>query len=197
MTPLRTGLILAAFVAAALSTVAAVHEWAREPIERGAAERLERELRVVLPDGFDNDPRAEAQQWPNPVPDARNATMTVYPARRDGRLIAHAVRVRTPHGYSGAIELLIGVDGDGRVRAVRTLEHRETPGLGDVIDAERSDWSAGFSGRRLGDPPEAQWRIAPDGGAFDAVTGATRSTRAVTDAVRAVLTALEEEGVHE
>jgi len=67
---------------------------------------------------------------------------------------------------------------------VRVLAHRETPGLGDVIEADRSDWIRGFAGRALGDPPLSAWALRRDGGAFDQFTGATITPRAVVRAVR-------------
>ena len=92
-----------------------------------------------------------------------------------------------PDGYSGPIRLLVGVNADGTVAGVRVLSHRETPGLGDPIDAARSDWIHGFEGRALDDPPAAAWTVRKDGGAFDEFTGATITPRAVVHAVRRVL----------
>ena len=45
-----------------------------------------------------------------------------------------------PHGYNASINLLIGVSPAGAVTGVRAVRHRETTGLGDAIDAAKSDW---------------------------------------------------------
>jgi electron transport complex protein RnfG len=74
------------------------------------------------------------------------------------------------------------------VIGVRVVRHRETPGLGDPIERERSDWIDGFSGRGLGDPPVARWAVRRDGGDFDQFAGATITPRAVVGAVREALT---------
>jgi H+/Na+-translocating ferredoxin:NAD+ oxidoreductase subunit G len=73
------------------------------------------------------------------------------------------------------------------VTGVRILEHRETPGLGDRISQDNSDWVYQFDGHSLGDPPLPEWRLKRDGGAFDQLTGASVTPRAVLKAVRETL----------
>ena len=70
---------------------------------------------------------------------------------------------------------------------MRVLAHRETPGLGDAIEAERSDWILGFAGKSLTGPPAERWKVKRDGGVFDQFTGATITPRAVVKAVKNTL----------
>jgi electron transport complex protein RnfG len=118
------------------------------------------------------------------LPEAR----AIYLARREGVPTAALIPVVAPDGYSGTIELLVGVERSGRIAGVRVLKHRETPGLGDAIDHRKSDWIEGFRGRSIGDPPLERWTVSKDGGAFDAFTGATITPRAV---IRATARALQ------
>lgn len=108
-------------------------------------------------------------------------------ARRGGEAQAVIVPATAPDGYGGAIELIVGINADGTVAGVRVVAHKETPGLGDKIDARKSRWIDAFAGRSLGDPAPAQWAVKKDGGAFDQFTGATITPRAVTAAVRRTL----------
>ena len=108
-------------------------------------------------------------------------------ARLDGDAQAVIVPATAPDGYGGAIELIVGINADGTVAGVRVVAHKETPGLGDKIDARRSLWIDAFAGRSLADPAPAQWAVKKDGGAFDQFTGATITPRAVTAAVRRTL----------
>ena len=108
----------------------------------------------------------------------------IYVARRQGEVVAVILPVNAPDGYSGNIELIVGVNRDGSLAGVRALQHRETPGLGDKVDLKKSDWVLGFRGRSLDDPAEAQWAVRKDGGVFDQFTGATITPRAVVTAVR-------------
>ena len=60
-------------------------------------------------------------------------------------------------------------------------------GLGDGIEAERSNWIRGFDGRSLDDPRAAGWTVRRDGGEFDQFTGATITPRAIVQAVHTAL----------
>jgi electron transport complex protein RnfG len=162
--------------------------------ERIAHERRDHALRAVsamLPEGrYDNDLLDTAERIEIPGLDEA----TAYTARLSGKATALVVDVVTPNGYSGDIRLLVAVSADGAVLGSRILEHRETPGLGDRIEHDKSDWLTQFDGRSLGRPPAEEW--APDrrGGAFDTVTSATISSAAVVDAIKRILLTFESRG---
>ena len=84
---------------------------------------------------------------------------------------------RTPSGYNGEIILWIATNSEGYIRGVRVLEHKETPGIGDLIDIEVSDWIHQFIGMSL----KNNWTY--ENSDIDHVSGATITTRAVTKAV--------------
>ena len=106
----------------------------------------------------------------------------VYIARRKGKLTAVAFEVNG-RGYNGNITLLMGVASDGNILGVRVLSHSETPGLGDKINERKSNWIFGFDGKSLKNPPSGKWKVKKDGGAFDQLSGATITPRAVVKAV--------------
>jgi electron transport complex protein RnfG len=83
--------------------------------------------------------------------------------------------------------MLVGVDIEGKVTGVHVLAHRETPGLGDRIQSDKSDWVQQFDGRSLGNPVAGRWKIKRDGGDFDQLSGASVTPRAVVKAVRQTL----------
>jgi electron transport complex protein RnfG len=89
-----------------------------------------------------------------------------------------------PDGYNAPIYLLIGLQvPSGIITGVRVVSHRETPGLGDLIDIEKSDWILQFDGKSVDEPPAAAWAVTKDDGQFDSITGATVTPRAVIRAV--------------
>ncbi|MFK8031185.1 MAG: electron transport complex subunit RsxG [Gammaproteobacteria bacterium] len=108
-------------------------------------------------------------------------------ARLNDKARAAVFQVTAQNGYSGPIRLLVGIYADGRLAGVRVASHRETPGLGDKIEARNTDWILQFNGRSLRDPSEAEWLVKKDGGNFDQITGATVSPRAVVKAVKNAL----------
>jgi electron transport complex protein RnfG len=122
------------------------------------------------------------------------AETTVYRGRKDGQPVALVLTPVAPDGYSGPIRLLVAVHRDGSLGGVRVLSHKETPGLGDRIEEEKSDWILGFSGRSLQDPAPSEWKVKKDGGAFDQFTGATITPRAIVKAVRKTLEYVEKQG---
>lgn len=147
-----------------------------------------RALAIVLPmDHYDNDPMADtitvsADAWTGSA-----APVTVRRARKNGKPAALVLDVVAPDGYAGPIRLLVSVDAGGRVLGVRVTAHKETPGLGDPIDATKSDWITRFTGRFLGDPPTERWAVKRDGGDFDQFASATVTPRAVVAAVQRTL----------
>ena len=111
----------------------------------------------------------------------------IYRARRDGAVTALIVPTRAADGYSGAIDMIVGVERSGSIAGVRVLNHRETPGLGDKIERRKSDWITDFEGHSLAGTPAPDWAVRKDGGRFDQFTGATITPRAVINATRRAL----------
>lgn len=185
----RNGLQLAVFTAITAAVLAAMVAWTRAPIEAQQQRAQLAALAALLPiAGYDNDPVADRIQVLAPEGLGGTQPQTIHRARRGGQAVAAVLSVTADDGYNGAIQLLLGVDVDGRVIGVRVVGHRETPGLGDPIEAERSDWIHRFAGRRIGDPPAERWAVRRDGGDFDQFAGATITPRAVVNAVRRALT---------
>jgi electron transport complex protein RnfG len=109
--------------------------------------------------------------------------VTVYQARKYGQPVAVILAPTAPDGYNGDIKLLVAIDQYGLLMGVRVVRHRETPGLGDAIDLDHSDWIENFNGYAVDNPGSLGWRVEKDGGIFDQFTGATITPRAVVQAV--------------
>lgn len=115
-----------------------------------------------------------------------------YRGRQDGQVVAVILPVIAPDGYSGRIDLLVGIRADGELAGVRVLNHRETPGLGDKVEVAKSPWILSFDGKSLNMPAPENWGVRKDGGAFDQFTGATITPRAVVQAVYRALQYFDE-----
>lgn len=112
----------------------------------------------------------------------------VYRALKQQQPAGVIFTTTAPNGYSGNIHLLVAVLANGQVSGVRVLKHAETPGLGDKIEVNKSDWILDFNGRQLKAESEAIWAVKKDNGEFDQFTGATITPRAVVNAVKNALT---------
>jgi Na+-translocating ferredoxin:NAD+ oxidoreductase subunit G len=185
---LRTGAILFVFALVGTAMLAFTHDRTEPVITRGQLAEKRALLSQVLPATlYDNDLLASQQSVP---PDDRLGTRqasTLWLARRGGAFSGVVLEAVAPDGYSGDIFLLIGIDADGAVTGVRVTAHRETPGLGDYIDRAKSAWVDQFAGKSLTNPEPKHWKVAKDGGVFDARAGATITPRAVVKAVRSAL----------
>lgn len=175
--------VLGLFALLGLGLVTLVHDHTQSQIAANERAMRLRTLGVLIPAGsFDNDlladtitVHARALGVDQPV--------TIYRARQGGEPVAAVLSPVAPDGYNGAIALLVAIRKDGSLAGARVLGHRETPGLGDLIDADKSDWILGFEDRSLENPPEHRWKVKRDGGEFDQFTGATITPRAVVKAV--------------
>ena len=151
----------------------------RAPIAEQRRQQMMRALQAVLPPA-DNDPGSDSVRLVSGRDrKGQEEQRTFYRGRRNGEVSGIAFQIAAADGYSGAIEIMVGVDPQGVVTGVAILHHAETPGLGDRIATPA--WLAQFRGRGLDD---TDWRVKKDGGGFDQLTGATISPRAVVRAVR-------------
>jgi Na+-translocating ferredoxin:NAD+ oxidoreductase subunit G len=97
----------------------------------------------------------------------------VLPADGSGEAI-----VVKPRGYSSEIEMMVGIDPQGKVSGVKILSQKETPGLG--ADVAKPGFLDQFKGKSVKDKLAAKQDI-------DAITGATISSRAVCKGVKDAL----------
>ncbi len=168
----------------ATTVVSIVEKFTHEQIVANQAARTLKVVTEVLPSSRStNKPREEIHQLVSSLTPDSQKPLPIYLASLDKTLVATVLTLDAPDGYIAPIRLLIGIDSGGSVIAVRALQHRETPGLGDQIDAEKSDWIAQFNGRKQPDD-SAPLALRRDGGDLDHISGATITSRAVTNAVR-------------
>ena len=117
---------------------------------------------------------------------AGGATLqSVYEVQVDGAAAGYAIKV-SASGSQGAIEMMVGVDGEGAVTGVAVVKHSETSGIGTKV-ADNELTAAG-----VGVLTQFEGKSAADGTLsvgvnVDAISGATVSSRGVTGGVNAAL----------
>jgi electron transport complex protein RnfG len=164
-------LTLALFAGVCAALVTTVHLFTSETIAIAKSAYSLKQVRAVLEAGASPALHELANQdWRES--DLIDSSRTIYSA--DSRLFA--ISGFSSDGYSGRIEIVTGIDlsaqnGTASVIAVRVTAHRETPGIGDRITS--TTW--------LDQLQESWQKTKPQ--RVDALSGATISATAVTDAV--------------
>ena len=165
-------------------TIALQHGASARIIAAREAAQAQAFLSILPPDSFDNHPL----QHPLTLPERTPATQTVIAAYlatladQPSAILFHS----QTQGYSGTIELLIGVSTTGKLIGVKALKQNETPGLGARIATDQG-WLASFLGKSTNDPAESGWALKKDNGQFDQIAGATITSRATVSAIHETL----------
>lgn len=102
----------------------------------------------------------------------------------DGTVQAVAVQ-GSANGYAGKVTLLVGISADKMMVTYRVIESKESAGFGTKI-AEPL-----FMTPLMGKPISSKWMPKKDGGDFDAITGATISSRAAFACIRDAISKYE------
>ncbi|MFO7933314.1 MAG: RnfABCDGE type electron transport complex subunit G [Bacteroidales bacterium] len=174
-------LFLVTLVAAGL--LGGVYTLTKEPIRLTELKRKNEAIQKVVPE-FDNQPSQEVDQMY-----MDGDSLYFYTARNNGNVVGIAVETFTSQGFSGEFKLMVGFRPDGTIIDVAVISHAETPGLGDKMEQDKSDFSEQFEGK---DPDTFELSVKKDGGDVDAITAATITSRAYCDAVQRAYDALRE-----
>ena len=173
----QTG-VLAGFALLASVLLGVTNCSTEDTIQQRLNEDLIKSLEEVVPTALhDNDMLQDTLTVPSADFNIGANETTVYLAKKSGKVTAVCYKFIAPDGYSGAINMIMGVDRDGNILGVRVLSHKETPGLGDKIEVAKSNWILNFVGRSLDNLTPAQWAVKKDGGVFDQFAGATITPR--------------------
>jgi len=156
-----------------LGVVNAVTE---EPIAKAAQDKQNAAILAVVP----GENVTVSEPWETTSPNGEVAI--VYDVTSDGKPLGKAVKAISKNGFGGKIVVMIGFNPAGDILGYNVLDcSNETPGLG----AKMPDWfQATGKGNVIGkNPGKNNITVSKDGGEVDAITAATISSRAFTDAI--------------
>ena len=160
----RLPLTLALVCAACSFVLTCVHLKTREPIRQASRAKAFAAARAVLPSGCEV-----------------SESGGVFKASKGGKVAGYATLGRSSAGYGGELVLMVGIGSDGRLLGYSVVSSKETPGLGSQVGGE--SFRGQFTGQLAGGGTVDGWKVRQDGGAFDAVTAATISSRAAIEAI--------------
>jgi len=172
---MKSGAVLLTVTVIAGLCLGFVHELTREPIERQLQQALNESMGAILPQA---DSYHEVEGF-EPVDTLFNLTR----GEAGGVVVGYIIGV-SRSGYSGMIDVLVGINTDGVIQGINILRHTETPGLG--ANAALPAFTDQFIG---GSGAISSTRTAPPG--VNEVVVITASTITVDAIVRAVNDALD------
>lgn len=184
--------VLTLICAGAALALAAVHSATKPVIEAEERAFRLRSIEKALPD-YDNSPDQDVVTLEH-----NGEKVCIFRGKNGDDLVGVAFAWTQGGGYSGDITVLVGITPDGQVACedddnneetldavgVQKLAHNETPGLGNLFEEE--GWRRQFCGHQL-DEGESFWKVRKDGGQIDQLTGATITSRTVSEAVQGAL----------
>ena len=112
----------------------------------------------------------------------------------DNSVVGYAVEATSPKGFSGDVVLMVGFTPEGTIRNVKVLKQTETPGLGTKMAEEGNNLIKSVKDVNPADMKlvDGHMKVVKDGGSVDALTAATISSRAYTDALDCAWAAYKE-----
>lgn len=155
---LKLALTLLLITAVVAGLLAFVNELTKDKIAENTARKANEAMQTVLPSGSYEK-----------IELTKDGITEAYKSEN-----GYVVRLNA-NGFGGAIDMMVGVDLNGNVTGISVISHAETASLG--AECTREDWRAQFVGATGG------LKVTKDGGTIDALTGATVTSRAVTEAV--------------
>ena len=170
----KIGLILFAITAISAGILAAVNGVTAPIISANAKAKREAAMSKVLPDA------AAFEKVEYVEPDS--SVIEVYDAGDAGCVV-----LCEPHGYAGAISIVVGVKPDLTVNSIDITSQSETPGLG--ANCTNDSFKSAYVGKTK---DIKVVKSNPSGNQIDALSSATVTTKAVTKGVNDALIAAEE-----
>jgi len=196
---LRFSIVLGLITIAAGLGVSAVYQMTRGRIEAKKADTFAQALLSIFPEADGFRTLEGDEDWTG-----EGVGVALSGGERAGYL---AVGAR--QGYSSSIRVLVGAGPDLVIRAVTILEQSETPGLGErtrEVRTERTIWRAAAEAVGFKEPGESEDTVPwfqkqfagmtlerlvvvkdPSADGIHAITGATVTSEAVSEAVRDAL----------
>lgn len=166
----KPALILFLIAAIVTSLLSLVHAVTLEPIAEQAKRTQEKTMREVLP---------QATEFGELSIRSPENVVAAFAGRADGERIGYVIEL-APEGYSGKINMMVGISTvDNVITGMRVLKHTETPGLGALATKEK--FYSQYDNRPLS--PITVVKAGAREGEIDAMTSATITTKAITDAV--------------
>ena len=186
---IKNTLILTAITVVSGLLLGIVYDVTKEPIAQAQENTKHEAYRAVLSDAssfetvdFDSDSAVSLLTENGYTSD--EITEVAEGTDDSGETVGYVISVRSSEAYDGTLELSVGIATDGTVKGVEMLDISETAGLG--MKADEAEFKDQFKDKNV--EKFTYTKTGEDGdGTIDAISGATITTNAVTNAVDSAL----------
>ena len=173
-----------------------VYDITKEPIAAAQENAKQEAFRAVLPDASsfeeyeDFDADSAAALLKENGYEAADITEVLAGQDESGSAAGYVINVTSHEGYAGDIQISVGIASDGTVKGIEMLSISETAGLG--MKADEDEFKDQFKDKNV-----EQFFYTKTGESgdnmIDAISGATITTNAVTNAVDSALVYFQNE----
>ena len=188
---MKAAVILCAITLVAGACLGGVYEMTKAPIDAANLAAKEAAYRTVFPDAASFDAGDLADKIPAANEEIAglgygkvSVDEAVTANDASGAAAGYVVTATSNDGFGGAITVSVGIQSDGTVNGIEFLTLAETAGLG--MNAQKPEWKGQFAGKKAD-----VFSVTKDGASSDdqinAISGATITSRAVTNAVNAAV----------
>ena len=179
--------IIAAIVAGLLGVVNGV---TFEKIAAIQAEKQQMSLQAVFPDATFEEVALDDKLTAAAAESSKTGLKAVFKASTGG----YAIEV-LPTGFSGAIDVIVGIDEEGAVAGISVVSNAETAGIGTEVCKNKPNKNGDgvlsqFNGRIA--TADDLFTVNAGSNKVDAISGATVTTRAITCGVNAAVLVAEQ-----
>ena len=186
----KNTLILSAITIVAGCLLGLVYEITKAPIAQAQENAKQEAYKTVLADAaeFTVDDTLDAAAAANVLQEAGYTGDDIAEVAKaldaSGSVMGYVITVTSHEGYGGDIKISVGILSDGTVKGIEMLEISETAGLG--MKAAEDDFKNQFKDKQV--EKFSYTKSGEDGDdKIDALSGATITTNAVTNAVDSAL----------
>ena len=183
---IRDSLILFAITLIAGLLLGGVYEITKNPIAKTQEDKKNEAYQAVFTDAAEFTEVTDAADAQQILADAGYTKDRIDEVKAamdaDGNILGYVMTITSSEAYGGELQLAMGIRMDGTVNGISFLSLSETIGLG--MEAKKPEFQEQFAEKQVEQFVYSKTGAAADN-EIDALSGATITTNAVTNAVNA------------
>ena len=187
---IRLSTILTIVTAVAAFVLAEIYDITKPLIDIQKLAKTQEALSIVMPSA-----KFKSVVQKIPVKDGKGKILyekeeimyyKAYSPTDTGQIIGYAFKAKG-NGYSSVIETMVGIDTTGKIKKIKIISQKETPGLGALAVESGPFNGKKWSTEQFIGKTTAGLKVDKDGGSIVSITGATITSRAVTNSIKSKL----------